>query len=159
MKDEELIKAYTISIFILAFLNEYEKHERFHSFARVYNIITKKNGYFQQQLDDLKRRKRKKVSHKAKLFFRAIGYSEYAWNIGISRSKELTVSPGAVVSCLYTRNSDLLNRIYGFDIKDFQSINKQSEAGVTRPSCVMSKILTDAAIDAINTTGPLKRSE
>lgn len=153
MKDEELIRAYIISIYIISFLSEYGKLERSGAFARVYNTIVRKNSVFQSQIDDLRKRKKDKISKKATLFLMAMNYSDIAWDNTIKEASKKTISAGITVSYLYTLNDDFLTKIYGFNDKDFIKINKlstHSQVGVTFNSCGMATSLTEKAILTID---------
>jgi hypothetical protein len=153
MSDSELIRAYAISVFIATFLDEYGKLERLGAFARVYNTIIKKNGVFQDQINDLVCGRRKKISHKAELFSRAIKISETAWDMGVERSRGLSISAGVSIANLYRLNEDVLSRIYGLKMSDFVEINKLSQAGVTFNSCKMARGLTESVTTIISTSG------
>ena len=150
MKDEELVKAYTVSIFIISLLDEYGKLERRGSFARVYNTIIKKNSVFQKQIEDLEKGRVKKISKKAKFFSIAIGCSIIAWDNATAESKKIKISAGTSVSNLYKLNEELLTRIYGLRKEDFVKIHKLSQAGVTLNSCGMATILTKNAQSVID---------
>ena len=155
MKNDELIRAYTISIFIISFLDEYGKLERLGSFAKVYNTIIKKNNIFQDQIYDFQRKKRKKISHKAELFFIAKKISLLAWDKNLKESTGTSISAGTTISNLFRLNKEHLTKIYGFDEIDFLKINQQSQAnttldGITFHSCKMARVLTESTLTIIS---------
>ena len=143
MDDIALIRTYVTGIFMLAFLDEYEKHERIYSFAKVYNTIIKKNGNFQDQINDLAAKRIKKISHKAKLFSIASECAIIAWDKGIKDTKGLSISAGSAIANLYRLDSENFSRIFNLGEKEFQYIGRSSQAGVTLSSCKMSRFLME----------------
>lgn len=143
MSDKELIKAYVVSVYILALLDEYGKLERLGAFAKVYNTIVRKNAVFQKQIQELSMRKKKKISHKAKLFSLASKLAQSSWDKTTKETKGISISVGSTVTNLFRLNEDVLSRIYGFKAEDFRRISKLSQAGVTLSSCKMARVLTE----------------
>lgn len=143
MSNEELIRAYAVSIMIITFLDEYSQLERTGVLAKVYNKITKKNSVFNKQIQDFKLKKRLKISHKANLFLFAQSCAIRAWSKGIKESTKETISVGTTVANLFRLNNEYISKIYGLNEAEFIKINKLSRAGVTLPSCRMARILTD----------------
>lgn len=145
MEDAVLVRSYTTGIFILAFLDEYGRHERLREFAILYNVIIKKNGAFQDQINDLLAEKREKISHKASLFHIASQCAISSWEESVKESVGLSISAGSAIANLYMRDQENFSKLFNIDKMLIFDLAEASEAGVTRESCKMAKILMDHA--------------
>jgi len=151
MSDQERLRAYTASIFIISLLSEYGRFEKYRAFAKVNNILIKKNSIFQEQINSYKIGKRKSISDKAQLFARAIEYSIVSWKETITNSdSSLSITAGNTIANLFRLNKEPLVKIYGLNEDDFIFINKHSDAGVTFNSCKVARILTDHMLELID---------
>ena len=150
MEDLERVRAYSISIFMLSLLDEYGKLERLGAFAKVYNTIVKKNSIFETQIEHFKRKKRKKISNKSKLYLFAVDCSKLSWVNVIKNYTATSISVGNTIANLFRLNARYLMMIYGLTEADFIRINKQSIGGVTIPSCRMARLLTEELEATIN---------
>jgi len=141
MNDRELIKIYSVGMFMLSLLDEWNKLERTGDVAKVYNTITRKHSNFHQQFKDVKSGKRKKYSHKCDLFIYASALATVAWKESIESAKNIKMSVNTVLYRLYGLNSDGLKRIYGLNGDVFESVRKQGSTEVVFSSCKVANIM------------------
>ena len=159
MEETELIKAYSISIFMLSLLDEYGELERFGSFARVYNTLVKRNSVFQKQINIKKMNKKKKISKKAFLFSLSIKVSLKAWETTTYNEVSSPISAGTTIVSLFKRNEELMKRVYGVKSEDFRDIGKKSQANVTLNSCKMARVLCSNMENEIAKTLKIETSQ
>ncbi|WP_152184393.1 hypothetical protein [Sulfurimonas indica] len=144
MNDKELIKIYSVGLFMLALLDEWSTIERIGSVAKIYNTITKKHNNFHVQIHDVEHGKKKKYSHKCNLFIHASALSIAAWEESVKYTKNLSISANTALHNLYRLNSDGLSRVYGLTEEIFKSIDKTKQTGAVFSSCKAARIMTDA---------------
>lgn len=143
MEDQDLIRTYATAMFMLAFLDEWEKSERIGVVAKIYNTITKKHNVFHDQILQAKLKKRQKYSKKCSLFVVASSYAITAWDECIQQTKHYKVSANTAIHNLFRLNKENFERIYGLKEEDFKKLNSDFKCGVTLSSCKVARILHD----------------
>jgi len=132
VKDEKLLKVYTIGLWMLSLSKEYSLAERSRNISKVQNTITKKHDVFHKQIHQVKERKTIKVSKKCKLFIQSGNIAILAWN---DSKIDLAITVEATLLGLYYKNKELLQAIYGFKDEDFLVAKTNGKvAGLTMSS-------------------------
>ncbi|WP_457750305.1 hypothetical protein [Sulfurimonas sp.] len=143
MEDKELIKIYSVGMFMLALLDEWDRLERIGSIAKIYNTITKKHNNFHAQIHDVESGKKKKYSHKCSLFIHASALSIVAWKESSMTTSDIEMSANTVLYNLYRLNAAGMKRIYGLDEDLFKKVNNTGATGTVFSSCKAARIMTE----------------
>ncbi len=143
MEDESLLKTYANGMFMLAFLDEWDKIERIGIIAKIYNTIKKKHDVFHKQIMQVEKGKKKKYSHKCSIFILASNFAIKAWEDCILETKDAKISANITLHNLHRLDKENFERIYGLTSEDFKKLQKGLECGVTLSSCKVARILLD----------------
>ena len=153
MNDFELMKIYSAAMYILAFLDEWNKIERIGPVATIYNTITAKHNNFHKQIYDVKIGKKKKYSKKCELFVQSSAISIAVWEETINETRTTQISANSVIHNLYRLNRDGFNRIYGFKGEDvFLKLDNNNQHGAVLSSCKIGRILMEKTEEKIKKT-------
>jgi uncharacterized protein YcaQ len=159
MSDKELLKIYSSAMYVLAFLDEWDKVERIGAVAKVYNTITKKHNNFHKQIHEVKTGKKKKYSKKCELFIKSSANAVAVWEETIRETKTTKISANSVIHNLFRLNRDGFERIYGLSEDVFLKLDNNNKHGAVFASCKIARILTEKTEELIVSGSSLDMSD
>lgn len=158
MDENILLKTYAVAICMLSLLEEWEKIERIGVVAKIHNAISAKHNHFFEQINKIKRGKKKNCSKKCLLFIEANKLADFSWSRAAEEAKGVTISASSVIHALYRFNSENITRLYRLNEECFKKLDSKNNHGAVFQSSKMARLITESIENSLKDGSYKKRA-